>query len=275
MGTLSGQRGSARGWLVAGIALVTFGPARITDAQLGAPPPRTHSPVDTDLDERDINLGRPEPEPATVTGLIRELSDPRFDRREAASQALAELCPGAFRLMARAYRENPDYEMRLRIEAIVRERYLWHTLLKHKGFLGVSYPPNRLDKLPDGSSGVRISGVSPGTAAAAAGLRQGDVIRAIDGQAFTGGADDTTFRDLIQAKGAGGKALLEIYRRGRILTVEVTLRARPIPQYIGPDLLEELNSRMQAFALWWGRHFALPAPSPRRTSATAVLDIPE
>jgi hypothetical protein len=277
---MAGKVSQFRGW--SGLApviwlgaLTLVAPHARGQKELDLVPPEDErqAPVDG-ADEGDVNLGAADADPARVAALITQLGAPEHEKREAASTALAELCPGAFRQLARAYREIDDYETRLRIHEIVRTQYLWHILLKHKGFLGVSYQQNSATQLEDGSFVVPI-GVRPGTAAHDAGLRDRDLIRAIDDHRFADASDTAVFRDLIQEKGAGGKVRLEILRGAEILTFEVTLRARPVEDYEGNELLDELNSRVQAYTLWWSQHFSLPAPRAERTPSTAVLEIPE
>lgn len=68
--------------------------------------------------------------------------------------------------------------------------------------------------------------VQAGTAAAQAGLKQGDVITAIDGQKLTG---ESTLGEIINALKPGDKVILEVITSqtnggsGQTRTVEVTL----------------------------------------------------
>jgi hypothetical protein len=247
----------------------------VTASAQPAPSPSPDDALfDQAIDDADVNLGVKDADAARVADLVAKLGDPSFEVREQASAKLAELCPGAFRQLARAYREIDDYETRLRIEEIVRDRYLWHTLLKHNGFLGVGYPPNGFEELPDGSIAVPLTLVSPGSAAEEAGLNVGDKVRSIDGASFSDRNNDA-FRKLIQDKGAGAKIALEVVRGRRTLLIEVTLRARPIDQYTQPELLDELNRRMQDYTMWWRQFFGLPSPRTDRTPSTTVLELPE
>jgi serine protease Do len=77
-------------------------------------------------------------------------------------------------------------------------------------------------KLPD-TRGALVSNVDPGSAAARAGLRQGDVIVAVDGEKLT---DTNTLRNRIASTKPGSKVALEIIRNGSAQTVQATLDAK-------------------------------------------------
>jgi len=246
------------------------------------PPPETEIPPGTKptpaptwtLDEDDINLGAPAPPADSIEPLIAELGSPEYATREQTSEELIARCPGAFKAMSRAYRESDNLEIRLRIESIVREQYLWHTLLKHNGFLGISYPPNGYTTLPDGSLAIHVSDVREGTAAARAKLRKRDLIRAIDGEPFSHDPDAEPFRDRVQKKGAGAKIVLDILRGDRAMSIEVTLQARPL-KYYENEMKKPLNKCMQARAIWWDKYFAARENPNYRMPSTAVLEIPK
>jgi putative serine protease PepD len=72
--------------------------------------------------------------------------------------------------------------------------------------------------------GAGIAEVRPGTPAAAAGLREGDVVTEIDGEAV---ADADELRSLIDARQPGDSVELTIVRNGDEQTIEVELAARP------------------------------------------------
>lgn len=82
-------------------------------------------------------------------------------------------------------------------------------------WLGITYRPHR-------GGGAEISEVHPGSAAASAGLRGGDVILAIDGDDVYG-----SLGPLIGRFGVGDRAPMVILREGRELRVAPRLRARP------------------------------------------------
>ena len=83
-----------------------------------------------------------------------------------------------------------------------------------------------LGSMPDmGASvrGVRLAGVSPGSPAAEAGLREGDVIVAFDGVEVT---DLQGYSDLLYARKPGDTVAVTVLRGAERLTTKVTLRAR-------------------------------------------------
>lgn len=71
---------------------------------------------------------------------------------------------------------------------------------------------------------AQIKGVMPGSPAAVAGLRAGDVILAVDGRSVRRGAE---LQDCIRRYRAGDEVSLRIAREGRRLELRVTLGARP------------------------------------------------
>jgi S1-C subfamily serine protease len=71
--------------------------------------------------------------------------------------------------------------------------------------------------------GVRLAGVSPGSPAAEAGLREGDVIVAFDDTEVT---DLQGYSDLLYARKPGDAVQVTVMRGAERLTVKVTLRAR-------------------------------------------------
>jgi putative serine protease PepD len=76
----------------------------------------------------------------------------------------------------------------------------------------------------EGSTGAGIAEVRTGTPAAAAGLRNGDLVTKLDGTSV-GSADE--LRRLVDAKTPGDKVELTVRRDGETTTVTVTLGTRP------------------------------------------------
>lgn len=74
------------------------------------------------------------------------------------------------------------------------------------------------------SSGVLVGGTGPSTPAAAAGLKQGDIIVKVDGTDITNDAD---LYGILRAKKPGDTISITIDRGGKEQTVQVTLGERP------------------------------------------------
>ena len=72
-------------------------------------------------------------------------------------------------------------------------------------------------------SGALVSGVEPGSAAARAGLRQGDVIISLNGEKL---ADNNALRNRIAGTKPGSNVAVEILREGRKETLQATLDAK-------------------------------------------------
>ena len=74
-------------------------------------------------------------------------------------------------------------------------------------------------------SGALVSGVEPGSPAARAGLRQGDVIVSVDGEKL---ADNNALRNRIAGTRPGSKVAVEVLREGRRQTLYATLDAQSV-----------------------------------------------
>ncbi|MHB0980897.1 MAG: S1C family serine protease [Thermoleophilia bacterium] len=74
------------------------------------------------------------------------------------------------------------------------------------------------------SSGVLVAGTDPGTPAAAAGLKQGDIVVQFDGHEIK---DDADLFSVLRRKKPGDQVSITIDRKGTEQTLELTLGARP------------------------------------------------
>jgi Do/DeqQ family serine protease len=128
---------------------------------------------------------------------------------------------------------------------IDRARRIAEDLIQHgevrEGYTGLEVQDLAVDgEGKKGPRGVAVAGVEPGSPAAAAGFRRGDVIASLDGQAVDG-AEEYRFhaRDLP----IGGSARVEVVRGHERLTL--SLRAVDL----SPDRLEELVTRRTGIQL--------------------------
>jgi putative serine protease PepD len=87
-------------------------------------------------------------------------------------------------------------------------------------YLGVQTGPPSLKA----AVGAQVTSVEPGSPAARAGLRRGDVITSVGGRAV---ADPSDVSKAIDAHKVGDKVKLEVERNGRTAKVTVTLTSRP------------------------------------------------
>jgi S1-C subfamily serine protease len=85
--------------------------------------------------------------------------------------------------------------------------------------IGVGLDVVRSEEGNDLQNGARVVAVQPGGPAAAAGLRQGDVITAVDGSRITGPSDVIS---AVERAGVGRSLRLTIFRGGQPFQVPVT-----------------------------------------------------
>lgn len=120
-----------------------------------------------------------------------------------------------------------------------------------RGFLGVSFPPpSAEDELlrrqginPGALQGVYITGVQSGSAAAAAGLRPGDVIQSIDGNRVTSSAE---LSERIARRHPGDRIALSYIRNGRTTNTTVTLQGQDAAEAVARNNSEALRNRLGA-----------------------------
>jgi serine protease Do len=104
-----------------------------------------------------------------------------------------------------------------------------------KAWLGVASQPltvrlgNRLGLKADG--GARLTRVYPGTPAATAGLRVGDIVLAVDGDPVTArrAEDADAFATQIRQYSPGSTAVMTVWRDGQTLSLPVGLVTQPVP----------------------------------------------
>ena len=91
---------------------------------------------------------------------------------------------------------------------------------------GSEEPRASLGTVPDFAyvgEGVRITGVTPGSAAETAGLSEGDIILSLNGKALN---DLQTYSTLLRTLSIGDEVLLELRRGGEVRSISATLTAR-------------------------------------------------
>lgn len=121
-----------------------------------------------------------------------------------------------------------------------------------RGLLGVSFPaPSSEDQYlkqqginPGSVKGVFITGIQEGSAAAAAGLQEGDIIQSINGTALISSAE---FSERIARYHPGDKVELSFLRKGKLNTTFATLKGEELKsRSSNAQAIEELHSRLGA-----------------------------
>jgi len=207
-------------------------------------------------------------DPATakkVDDAIETLGSPKYQEREDATSALIEIGAPAFTKLRDAYQRTDELEVRLRIEDAVRASYLNHHVLDRNGFLGISLQPytptdREMNRIPEGTVGVRLTQVIPNTGAAAAGLQADDVIVGLNGEALAGEGVKSVelFSEAIRKHRPGTQMKLEIIRGIEHLTIEAVTGRCPEKVIKAGNVRaisafhDEVSAR---FEVWWGKYF--------------------
>lgn len=153
---------------------------------------------------------------------------------------------------------------------------LMQSLVDHgrvvRGYLGVAIQD--LDEAlaraldVDARQGVVIAGVEPDTPAQAAGLREGDVVIAMDGQPVSGASP---FRNQIALAPAGTVVELTLIRDGREQTVPVTLGEREDPASAAVEpVADALGLRVESLTSQHRERFRI---TPRVEAGAVVVEV--
>lgn len=239
-------------------------------AQTGQPKRYTPGAL-PEVSDEEFRLPLAASQAAEVERLIGQLGSPDYPLRERASDRLVEIGAPALDPLRTAYQQTDDLEVRLRIERIVGESYLSYHVFGRNGFLGVSQDrfgvTHEVDgRIAEGHVGIRVRQALPDTGAERAGVRENDVIIALDGQPLQAGPfPSESFGEELRMKGPGVQVVLTVLRGERQLDIEATLGQRP-RMYYSPqqgEAYEMLMAARRNFAVWWARHFRQPAPPSR------------
>jgi hypothetical protein len=162
-----------------------------------------------------------------VAGHVRRLGDESFEIRAAAFEQLEDLAGQfplhMFSLLASQHPATRDLEIRHRLERLLRplaERILFAA---PPGFIGI----NMEEDLHDGAAAVRVLSVLPGHAGEKAGLREGDLILAVEGLPVAEMGDLQGFSRWIAAHPPGILLRFDLLRAGAPLRKIFPLDARP------------------------------------------------
>ena len=120
-----------------------------------------------------------------------------------------------------------------------------------RGMLGVSFPaPSVEDQYlkqqgiaPGSVRGVFVTGIQEGSAAASAGLEEGDIIQKIDGIAIYSSAE---FSERIARHRPGDKIKLSYLRDGKVREASVTLKGEEAAKALAGGSLREIYNKLGA-----------------------------
>lgn len=159
--------------------------------------------------------------------LIADLADESFAVRQRASLELVRQghreVEAVQALCLEHFLEDPDPEVRIRCGNVLRA-----LLAESVGFIGIRHQTRAyFDEEGEMKQGVEVVEVLPGQPAAKAGLKVGDIIVRIGGQALDGEAAADDFSRRVRLLGAGKQTLLQIEREGESREITVTTGAAP------------------------------------------------
>lgn len=223
------------------------------------------------------DAGEPAAEPVTrqaVAEIISQLGSETYATREQAQQQLRALPPKAMPWIAAAHHRSTDPEIRMRIERYAKWYFEQHVLLDHArrqgwpAFLGITTEQGVTDA---GEPSIRAATVLPDTAAAAAGLKDGDNIVAFNGQAIPPVDAVVHFSATIRQMGIGSPIQLTVQREQEQVNLTARLGIFPLDQLPEAQKLSLETEAEQLRTLWWEQAFlkgraTLPTPLPAATS---------
>jgi hypothetical protein len=197
---------------------------------------------------------------AELADLARKLGDDSWKVREAAQKKLKELGPSALPALKRIYNESRDIEVQARIEQVFQALVM---PLVFPGSVGVSQLGVQLrnDLGIDDEGGLAIGQVLAGSAAERAGLKDGDVIIALNGHGLNRDDGINGFRYRIMAAGKGTAVTLRVKRNGQVRELDVTLDARD-EALMSDDDRAGFNSWLaDQWRSWFDAHVKAPLPA--------------
>lgn len=157
--------------------------------------------------------------PASVEQLIKDLGNPQWKLRDAATTALSRRGPEIYEPLRLVFSANKDFESRRRIRDIVREVYMTEHLSPPRAFLGISHSVRQgfdaLDgRCPPWGTALSITDVFQGSAAYKSGLRPGDMILALNGKSGTFDNTASGFTQWIGSQRPGTQCEARVLRGG-------------------------------------------------------------
>lgn len=174
--------------------------------------------------------------------LLKQMDSEKFAERSAATKVVEQWASQhekeALKIFPRKIRDSRSPEIRERLTAILREIYIPET----RSLFGFQYLAKRSPS-PQGNTRtiLEIEFVMGQTAAALGGLKQGDLITAINGKAFDPRLNDDELQDFFFRMKAGKATLFGILREGNKLNLTLTPKNQRVTALEKAALKERFN----------------------------------
>lgn len=198
---------------------------------------------------------------------LTRLKDERFRTREDAQRELLEWSRGrqdaAMTELLRQSRAASDPEVRARCLAVLRDLVAEEYQRDGEGYIGVQML-NEFANVPGEArprAAIRVAEVLADTAAAAAGLKVGDLIVGLNGKVWHQGPLAIPFGEKVREFKPGDTITLQLFRDGKVMDLALKLGRRPaFADLPFPGLTEEDKqaaekaAREAHFRRWLERH---------------------
>lgn len=221
-----------------------------------------------------------EPEEQHALNWVSQLADPDPSVRESARESLSLAGESAWPELSRVFHGTDDFDIRLTIRKIVEHGFMYERLYRFHGFLGIG--PNGVDvemygyaplRRVAGASCIQIDRVVTNSAADRAGLKERDLIYAVDNQRFDQNQNEAQarFMELLGGTTPGTKMTFSILRFApedddlqhglgrspRLFDVEIALGYRDGPNFPPPpsQLGIAYEKTHREFEEFWAEQF--------------------
>lgn len=199
------------------------------------------------------------PDNGGLGDLIAELGSPSYAQREHATALLKSRDKSSVEQIQAVYPSVDDHEIRLRLRDIAEHLFYRDVIDNLGGFLGIRLKVvgNQEDpRLNPNQGAILVVEVLPATAAAEAGLQQGDLITGVEGhQLDLSNGDSANFVDLIGSMRPGTPVRLILHREAQVIAAQVILGRKSLGTLnrtrLGPEDLATLEETAREFEQWW------------------------